>query len=241
MILTGPTTSAGTITRFQNNIQSLFSRVRLLYGATPIEDVINYNQVVRMLTEWTGTTQVGSLDQTSIADGVGGVVYGGEGKGGEGFPLRSGFVNIRQAYIQGIDLSVNKTASAAVASSAVSYVEAMRLIGEGHGYGYIPNRCDATGSTFSGSGDSTVRRYQVSLALGMFNQEKLIPTKFMASQLAIEITLATTAECMMVFLPPSGSPTTDATYKVTNVNLIPEILEFDASYGKFNIPHEKIF
>jgi len=29
--------------RFQNNIQSIFSRARLLYGANPIEDMINYN------------------------------------------------------------------------------------------------------------------------------------------------------------------------------------------------------
>lgn len=29
--------------RFQNNIQSIFQRVRLLYGATPLEDMINYN------------------------------------------------------------------------------------------------------------------------------------------------------------------------------------------------------
>jgi hypothetical protein len=38
-------TSGNDIVRFQNNIQSLFNRVRLLYGATPIEDVINYNGI----------------------------------------------------------------------------------------------------------------------------------------------------------------------------------------------------
>ncbi len=36
-------TPANEIVRFQNNIQSLFSRVRLLYGSTPLEDMINYN------------------------------------------------------------------------------------------------------------------------------------------------------------------------------------------------------
>lgn len=40
--VTGSTAAAYT-GRFQNNIQSLFSRVRLLYGATPLEDMINYN------------------------------------------------------------------------------------------------------------------------------------------------------------------------------------------------------
>jgi hypothetical protein len=65
----------------------------------------------------------------------------------------------------------------------------------------------------------------------MFSQEKLIPTKFMASQLAIEITLASPAEC--IYAITAGTPsTTLPTYQVTNVNLIPEILEFDASYDE---------
>ena len=49
--LIGSGASTG-ITRFQNNIQSIFNRVRLLYGATPLEDMINYNVIVRSLTEW---------------------------------------------------------------------------------------------------------------------------------------------------------------------------------------------
>jgi len=34
---------------------------------------------------------------------------------------------------------------------------------------------------------TVTRRYQVQLALGLMTQEKLIPTKYMASQLAIEL------------------------------------------------------
>lgn len=57
----------------------------------------------------------------------------------------------------------------------------------------------------------------------------------MASQLAIEITLENPASCIIA---KAGSVTvggTDATglnptYVVGNINLIPEILEFDASY-----------
>lgn len=51
----------------------------------------------------------------------------------------------------------------------------------------------------------------------------------MASQLAIEITLETTAGCIVSFAS-GGTPVAPADYSVTNVNLIPEILEFDASY-----------
>ena len=181
-------TDAGSAVRFQNNIQSIFSRVRLLYGATPIEDIIGYNQIVRSLTEWTATNQYQCIDQTSITEGIGGIITGTTGDGAS-----SGLVNVRQAYIQG---------------------------------------SDKTATTGFGDARVTQRRYQVNLALGLFTQSKLIPTKFMASQLAIEITLAQATDCMIVTCAtgttkPSG---TDPYYSVFNVNLIPEILEFDASY-----------
>ena len=53
----------------------------------------------------------------------------------------------------------------------------------------------------------------------------------MASQLAIEITLEQAQACIFGFQAPSTTLT--PSYVVGNVNLIPEILEFDASYGKF--------
>jgi len=181
-------TPAGSALRFQNNIQSLFTRVRLLYGATPIEDIIGYNQIVRSLTEWTATNQYQCIDQTSIAEGIGGVITSPNGDNSA-----SGLVSVRQAYIQGDD---------------------------------------QTTTTGFGTVRTTQRRYQVNLALGLFTQSKLIPTKFMASQLAIEITLAQATDCLIAVCAagttkPSG---TDPTYGVFNVNLIPEILEFDASY-----------
>ena len=217
-------TPAGAITRIQNNIQSLFSRVRLLYGATPIEDIINYNVIVRCLTEWTGTTQIGTLDQTSIADGIGGVVVGVQGKAGGSSAPKTGLVNIRQAYIQGYDGAVNGDTSidgtVSGGSCTIPLSDFYTSIAGG-GYGPVPN--------LSGPGSTCVQRYQVSLALGLFQQEKLIPTKFMASQLAIEITLEQAAACL--FSQKNGSTTgTAPSYGVTNVNLIPEILEFDASY-----------
>lgn len=239
MELTDWGTPAGAITRFQNNIQSIFSRVRLMYGSTPIEDIINYNQVVRMLTEWTGTTQIGTLDQTSIADGIGGVVYGCEGFGTGGVPFfpRQGMVNIRQAYIQGIDNSQSIAANFPVIgvspNQTVPLEDVVKGISKGKGVGFVPNKPEADKRT-------TRRRYQVNLALGLFTQEKLIPAKFMASQLAIEITLEQNAGCIFTQKSPKrGSPAVSPTtgtppsYKVKDVNLIPEILEFDASYGTF--------
>ena len=75
-IVIGSGATAGSPCRFQNNIQSIFSRVRLLYGATPLEDIIDYNCIVRMLTEWTSTNQSNTIDQVSISEGIGGVVVG---------------------------------------------------------------------------------------------------------------------------------------------------------------------
>lgn len=213
--------------RFQNNIQSIFSRVRLLYGSTPVEDIIGYNVIVRALTEWTGTTQQGTFDQTSINEGIGGITHGVSAVNAAGQIYQSsitGSVHVRKSIIHGIDLCI----PAEVESGDV-------LPFMGTGGGAIPNGPTAitlTPQTYL-TGTNPVRRYQIQLALGLMNQEKLIPTKFMASQLAIELTLATAAECIIYNKKASSAITVvDPTYKVTNVNLIPEILEFDPSYDE---------
>ncbi len=208
--------------RFQNNIQSIFTRARLLYGSTPLEDIPYYNVVVRALTEWTGTNQQGTYDQTSINEGIGGTSLGMTGR--YTFPTATSTdivqvpVNVRQAFIQGYDLA-NGVAGLT-------------------GHGVVPNATvplTAAGMANHPQfiGNNPVRRYQIQFALGLFSQEKLIPTKFMASQLAVELTLANVAECMYV---QGGSTSTYAppglSYTVKNVNLIPEILEFDASYDE---------
>lgn len=215
--LTGWSGAINEITRFQNNIQSIFNRVRLLYGATPLEDMINYNVIVRALSEWSGTNQQGTMDQETIADGIGGITTGAAGNGAfvaGAFPA-FGLTNTRQKFIQGIDSSTTTAAA--------------NFIG-GPGFGVVPNTYTFSGATTTGTSSCT-RRYSINLALGLFTQGKLIPTKFMASQLAIEISLENADAC--IFTQPGGTvvATSQApTYTVGNVNLIPEILEFDASY-----------
>lgn len=204
---------AGTLqaqtVRFQNNIQSIFSRVRLLYGSTPLEDIINYNVIVRSLTEWTATNQHLSMDQTSIAEGIGGIVVDTDSSTTPFF----GVCNVRQKYIHGIN-----TTSLATGVNFTS----------GRQFGSVPQNSEGFGATGNGTTGVT-RRYQINFALGLFTQDKLIPTKFMASQLAVELTLEQAAAC--IFTPDvAGTVTADPTYAVGNVNLIPEILEFDSSY-----------
>lgn len=247
---------------FQNNIQSIFQRVRLLYGATPLEDIINYDVVVRALTEWTSTEQMSSLDQTSIAEGIGGTIYGMPGVNPEFEPnTMAGFGSIyapchsRRDIIHGTHTD--------------------------HFTSTVPTPGFKGGAANDAKTNQQIctRRYQVNFALGLFTQDKLIPCKFMASQLAIELTLAQPSQCMIaipslvttipgtgpagtnlnlgispaqatavwpVLAPPILAPVgtynleftditlptsqADVTYVVSSVNLIPEILEFDASY-----------
>ncbi len=206
----------------------------MLYGATPIEDIIGYNQIVRSITEWTAASTEGTMCQTSINEGIGGYVMGRSGSLSStaadhttavtrqaGVP---GLVNVRQAYIQGV--STGSTANTAASAIAPT----------GMGFGVVPSGTTAISAAIVAGATNNdlitftdpVRRYQVQFALGLFNQPKLIPTKFMASQLAIEITLANPSEC--IYAPSSVNT---PTYSISNVNLIPEILEFDASYGNY--------
>jgi hypothetical protein len=214
--IVGPTFSAANneyVVRFQNNIQSIFQRVRLLYGATPLEDILNYNVIVRCMTEWVSTNQINTMDDCSIADGIGHYIFGADQIG------NLGLLNTRQTYIHGVQ---NVTPAAAANLTGGTQVNAV-----------VPNGVNPLPGVVVPAGALTAtRRYQVSFALGLFNQDKLIPVKFMASQLAIEITLETAQGSMFYtwFDTRFGTNDNQPTYYVGNVNLIPEILEFDASY-----------
>lgn len=195
--LTGYGGGADYAVRFQNNIQSIFKRVRLLYGSSPVEDILEYGYLVRQLTEWTSTNPNGSIDGTSIGEGIGGHTIRAADVSGD--PVLTS-VNVRQAFIQGVDTRTG-------------------------GQGVVPNAASA----ISGYAAGPVRRYQVTLALGVMQQEKLIPTKYMAGQLAIEIELAPAAECIFATAAGTGA---GPTYKVFNVNLIPEIINFSPAYDE---------
>ncbi len=147
------------------------------------------------------------MDQVSISEGIGGTVTGVD----SGL-VNSGLTNVRQQLIQGISQGTG-------AGTASLFGLAGKL------FGSVPNSGQSNNLGLTGPR----RRYQVNLALGLMTQDKLLPVKFMASQLAIELTLEQPAACMFVAAVGTGAGTTP-TYGVQNVNLIPEILEFDASY-----------
>jgi len=187
VVLTGfPTVAASNAADLflVNNVQSIFSRVRILYGSNTLEDIPGYNIVVRALTEWTSSSQK-DFNQTSINEGIGGTADS---------------LNVRKTYIQGLDYS-GATVAAAPNGGGIAPVAYM----------------------------TCTRRYCIQLACGLFNQEKLIPTKWMASQFAIESTVAQLRECTIyntVGITTTGEPS----FSIENVNLVPEILDFEPSY-----------
>lgn len=209
-----------------------------------MEDIINYNVIVRNLTEWTAGNPSMTMDQGTISDGIGNNTLGYTvGQSGT-----FGVLNTRANYIQGCAKGLDTTSAfdAATGKGLAGFFNASPS-----GVLSTPSIVWTPGGATPtpGSVPTTIvtRRYQIQFALGIMTQEKLIPTKYMASQLAIEITLDTPTNCLVAtynqFVPAVVSPAADAiagydtsslisalNYCVHNVNLIPEILEFDASY-----------
>lgn len=167
---------AGHSFRFQNNIQSIFTRVRLLYGATPLEDIINYNHIVRALTEWTAVSPKGTIDQGSIADGLGGYIVdtaAGNGTGLANDPINFGLVNVRQKYIQGAGTLQASTPPVVSPVTSPNTPFAYAPTWSGVGSTDLPPGVSSNGNTTQGY----TRRYQINLALGLFTQDKLVTIK----------------------------------------------------------------
>lgn len=136
-----------------------------------------------------------------------------------------GLLNTRQSMIQGIEEGF--TAAPYSVASEDGWLSSI-----GFGSGYVPNsnqRGSIPGGMNVPTTTYTVRRYMVNLALGIFTQDKLIPTKYMASQLAIEIVLEQPQSCIYQPIGVANN-TSSPSYMVGNVELIPEIIEFDDTY-----------
>ncbi len=188
----GDTTSTGF--SFQNNIASIFSRVRVLYGSLVLEDIQDYNILQRMFTEILCT----------------------HGQSGS-----------QRGIIQGIaPLAVNETVASAPSGLARQQYKYDRL-----NYHSVEADGGAGGATSIGT---TVRRYAIPINTGVFQQKRLLPLKFMSSQLQIEFTLADAVDCQQFIIGTGGSPSIPTT-SVTEVGLpeiIAELLEFDAEFDR---------
>lgn len=82
---------------------------------------LGYNDINRMLIEHCGTNAQGSMDESTIAEGQGGVVTDADGLNGGYF----GLCNVRQKYIHGVSKGI-------VPSSASDFTG-------GFGFSSVPN------------------------------------------------------------------------------------------------------
>lgn len=201
-----PSTNVYRNIRFQNNIQSIFRRVRLVYGSLPLEDIKESNVLVRMLTEATGTNTLATSDQTSITEGIGGFDIGNYGAGNNNTygvaKTETRLWKIQNGVPDGM-LDQPSGITHAVANRAIS-----TPIG----------------------GPTNYRRYCVQLPLGLLQQPKYIPLKYLASQLTIELELASVIECMAAEHTVPGDTLPGWSYEIRNMTFNAELHEMDASY-----------
>lgn len=183
----------------------------------------NYNTIVRCLTEWTANSPHMTMDQSTINEGIGGVVM--DYPANYTVPTVATYsssagaiapFNVRQKFIHGVG-SIN---------TAVPLINSTGIAGKQEPANAPPGYTDISGYK------PITQRYQIQFALGLFSQGKYLPVKFMASQLAIEITLEQSQFCLFTDASTTGTAVTASTptYGVGNVTLLPEILEFDPSY-----------
>lgn len=191
--------------RFQNNIQSIFNRMQLRYGSLSVEDLRETGPLVRLLTDNTMTNFNGTLDQNAIMEGVGGnfftMAVQGVGDNG-GIDPYFGLQNTRWMGIQsGGDMVPGAGA-------------------------YKDDKHKPRGTL--GAAGTEARRYQVQLPFGLFQQNKLLPLKWMASQLTVELSLASFEECCTA--DKVDKPYYTGGYSVENLAFNAELFEFDGSY-----------
>lgn len=206
MTITG--TDATHNIHFLNNIQSAFNRMQLRYGSLSLEDLRETGPLTRILTDHATTNFQGIVDQTSVTEGIGGC-----------FPVAQvGEKPPTTTTIPGGDdadpdsIATLAAGSLWMANTRVHMVQANNL------------NTSAMPQGAAGIYDGT-RRYQFQLPFGLFQQNKLLPLKWMASQLTVELSLANVQNCMS-----SEGPLTAASYEITNLVLNAELMEFDGSY-----------
>lgn len=78
----------------------------------------------------------------------------------------------------------------------------------------------------------TTRTFALNLLSGLLTSKKLLPLKWMAAQLSIEITLASAADAFLDRAVNSANEFASASYILDNVNYIAEMVEFDSTYDQ---------
>ncbi len=166
-----------------------FSRLRVLYGSLVLEDIQEYDALVRMLYEAAVQRDYGS-SHGQILDGMTSATPKDHGSTSNSAGLGAG-------------------PSLRPVSSAGAIAQSL----------YMPGR---------------KRTFCLNLLSGLLTQKKLIPLKWMASQLVIELTVNNELAALVgTSGTPGGNPIaapSSLKYKLSDVNFIAELLEFDSAF-----------
>jgi hypothetical protein len=206
-----------------------FKRVRVLYGSLVLEDIQEYKTLARMFTEM-GIEKAYQQSTGSITDGQ----------------SEATLRNVNNPFITsgtigtGVSATVNDTTFGANVISDNNTVQSQQIGGTIGCYangGFTATIPASTSSAFSvqpvfsdiGQDNSTLsqsvtRTFDIQLLTGLTTLKKLLPLKWMASQLVIELTIAPVVEAYISNL------VTPPTITLKNMNMVTELLEFDSSY-----------
>ena len=186
------------------NIHSCITRLRVLYGSLVIEDIIDYNKIVTAITN----------HNVPVAGN-----------------FRTGTRTLQKAAVVG---NVPNGAASTVATPYLDFGPAYQGWEEGLGSEDERNGWfTATGGndTLAGGGQTKGVAFSINLMSGLLKNKKLIPLKWMSSQLAIEITFAPKDDVFKLCKNDATAGSTFLTgYVVHDINYQAELVEFDTKY-----------
>lgn len=219
--------------------QNAIKRLRVIYGSLVLEDLYEYKTLVRIMYEC-GVPTSYSKSHGQVYEGMyttGGRDWQVTGRTtGSAQPLNYiDYVNENGFNGAGTNLASNAKVKDVIAAQtqilgkiATSSADLAKLdlvpglqVSNAGVYAATTPPVYPTGFNYGS------RTYTLNLMSGLFTQHKLIPLKWMAAQLVIELTMATPEDCV---LSPQSTSATPMTLQYSNVNYIAEMLEFDSTY-----------
>ena len=210
--------------RIQQNINSVFSRIRVMYGSLVLEDISGYGLLNRILTD----AGVGRDFQSSLGlmSNIGSWYDRACNMKLAGGFLKGTSTTVSQSYFSQIDSLLPGDSSATALNLTPTYA----------GVPVAP-------SAFNPSLHS--KRFVTPFLSGLLQQRKLIPLKWMSSQFAIELTIDSNPANYIIFdtfttnataasASSSASPANSnyPLFGVVDPNILADIYEFDVSYDE---------
>ena len=187
-----------------NSIHSMFRRLRILYGSMVVEDIQLYGAVVRTLTnvavEAEYQSGVGAITEGMGSDAARGMIWEGVYRGDTS--VSSG--DVAQGGAGAAGNLVYETRKLDGTTFDTTVAAAAASINPG------PGRVIITKSTGLGPNADLKHTFTIQLASGLLTQQKLIPLKWMANQLTIELELEEPSMFLVQGVSAAGQSTVTA-------------------------------